>query len=190
MHTRVIVVPAAPHYRGPDGEPRFWPGRVEKGIELALRHDCPVIFAGDANGGSDLRRSADLAREAGVPEAHIFEAFNGHDKRWKNTRGDAKVSAELILMGGKLADIEEVIVVTCWYHTPRFHVALRQVLDQMTCNRPRLRWAPVWAHAVHGLHRLLSPSGELRGIWDYVRNNPQTSRGQWAHEGKPGFTGS
>lgn len=190
MHTRVIVVPAAPHYRGPDGEPRFWPGRVQKGIELALRHDCPVIFAGDANGGSDLRRSANLAREAGVPEAHIFEAFNGHEKRWKNTRGDALVSAKMVSFEGPFEGVEEVIVVTCWYHMPRFQVALRQMFRRMTCTPPRFRSAPVWANMVHGTHRLLSPYGELRGIWDYVRNNPQTSRGQWAHEGKPGFSGS
>jgi len=186
MHRLAIVVPAAPHYRDEQGQEYFWPGRVQRGIELALKYNCPLIFAGDANGGSDLDHSIDLAHKAGVRVT--VRAFNGTQKNLKNTRGDARITSSMIRDLPELAHVEQLIVVTCWYHVPRAWIAYVQEIKVVNPERQINVYADaIWHRAAEGLRRLLSPTGELRGCLDYLRHRPQISRGWQADAGKPDF---
>lgn len=168
---RAVVMFTPPHYKV-RGVPRLWMGRIDRAIALARRHDCLLIVAGDANGGEDIAAFADRARKAGVRE--VVCAFNGTDPSLKNTRGDARATATV------LADnlsIDRVTIVTCWYHVPRAWIALRQELGS---RRVSINTSPVWTKFAHGLKVL---PHELRGCWDYLRGNPQQTRG--THIGKP-----
>lgn len=168
----VLLVPAAPHYADQFGIRRLWHGRICRAIALAHHTDQAIIVVGDANGGDDVRTFAHLARQAGIEQ--VFEAYNQPGS--KNTRGDMRAAAELVVSDPAFTDLEFVRIVSCWYHLPRCAIALRQELA--SANSLRIILVPVWGQR--------PPNGfwnELRGCFDYLRNRPQTTRG--GHVGKP-----
>lgn len=169
------VVPAAPHYKDVNGEERVWLGRASAAVNEALLVDAPIVFSGDANGGHDLTVFANYAYDRGVK--HVVKARNGE---LKNTRGDARAVARAVLVEDVLHDVDRLIVVTCWYHVPRFRLALRQELNANTSRHIALGVLPVFGRA--------PPTGllnELRGYVDYHLQRPHKTRG--GHVGKPDF---
>ncbi|MBP9827938.1 YdcF family protein [Patescibacteria group bacterium] len=179
---KVIVVPAAPHYKNAAGNEEIWYGRLFKGIMLARYHDAPLVVVGDGNGGWDVAEFAALARAANV---QVRCEVNGVDKRDKNTRGDMRAAAHVIARE-EFGQVNEVVLVTCWYHVPRCGIELRNALRERLPDRTlAITPAPVLAHFLHGLHRLFHHHGELRGAWDAYLRRPHLSRGQFSHLGKP-----
>lgn len=168
-----IVMFTPPHYKV-RGSPRLWMGRVDRAIKLALKYDCQLVIAGDANGGKDLDIFVSRARNAGVK--NVVRAFNGHDPLLKNTRGDARMIASAVNADDSIC---QITIVTCWYHVPRAWVALRQELQREVT----VRASPVWSKLVHGIKVL---PNELRGCRDYLLGSPQRTRG--SHIGKPDFS--
>lgn len=186
IYTTAILVyngPRRARYFGLFGPEVFDPARAKLGIKLALAYGCPIIFAGDANGGSDLRQAAELARAAGVQV--VIEAYNGTDPAWKNTRGDARAAARVLDEDSRLAAVDHVQVVSDAYHVPRGHLAMRRALDARfgETREIRLSVAATWRRSLHGIRVL---PGELRGALDYAAGNPQRSRGKPI--GKPDLT--
>lgn len=171
---RVAVVMFTPP-RGND----VWFGRCDAAIDVVKRlgQDGVLLLAGDANGGRDLQAFKMRALEAGVDVDRIHLAFNGHDRAWKNTRGDARASAEVV---EQLPRVERVVVVTCWYHATRAKIATRIWLaERMPERRFRVSSVRVWK-VWPGFKAVVN---DLRGAWDYWRGRPQRTRGEVV--GKP-----
>jgi hypothetical protein len=180
-----ILVPAAPHYANVRGNEQIWFGRIFAAIKLARDLNVPLIIVGDANGGADNAQFEALAAASGV---EVYVEQNGSAKEYKNTRGDMRAAARALRDQSTLHAIDEIILVTCWYHCLRAHVELhRALLDVLPERDVRQRVEPVWDKFLHGLWRLLRPDGEIRGIIDALRNRPHTVRGQLSHSGKPDF---
>jgi hypothetical protein len=177
MAKRIVVVFTPPHYKNSDGFPVLWLGRINRAIRITNQQQCPVIIAGDANGGKDLERFFLHAKRNGVRA--VVQAFNGNDPAFKNTRGDAKAIARVIGEVPALGRAREIVIVSCWYHIPRCWIALRQELGD---HHARISCSPVWSKIWHGIKAL---PNEIRGCVDYLRRRPQVSRGEPI--GKPDF---
>ncbi len=173
---QIVVMFTPPHYKV-HGVPQIWYGRVDKAVDVAVAKHCPMIVAGDANGGKDLDRFFIRARRLGV--GAVLRAFNGDDVMLKNTRGDARAIARVMAEVPALALVERVVIVTCWYHVPRAWIALRQELGN---SKVKITCAPVWTKLWHGVKAL---PNEVCGCIDYLRRRPQSSRGEPI--GKPDF---
>lgn len=188
MRIKIAVIMLTPPH-----QEEIWYGRCDQAIEVAKRTGGILILAGDSNNGSDLDKFEARALKAGLPKSRIKRAFNGHDQLWKNTRGDARASAKVI---AELEDVDQVIVVTCWYHLPRAMIAMRQTLAARLPERYiRLRTSAVWQNIWFGLTMLVFRDrktgrwiGELRGAFDYLTGNPQQAPSEPV--GKPGMIGS
>lgn len=170
---RAIVQFTPPHNGG------IWYGRCDHAVELQLELGGKLVLAGDANGGSDLELFRLRAIELGVDEDNIILAFNGHDKSLKNTRGDARASASKIT---DLDNIDEVIVVTCWYHAPRALIALDIELQTLGLTKISVRTSVVEPN-IEVTDEILA--NEMRGCCDYLLGRPQVTRGEVI--GKPDF---
>lgn len=170
----IVVMFTPPHYKV-HGVPKIWMGRIDRAIDVAVSKHCPLIVAGDANGGQDIDQFIIRAKRFGV--GAVLRAFNGHDRALKNTRGDARAIVRVMAEVPALANIDRITIVTCWYHAPRCLIALEQELGD---RRISVRVSPVWTKFWHGLRVL---PNELRGCWDYLRGNSQQTRG--SHIGKP-----
>ena len=178
-----VIVPAGPHYKNAADQEQVWFGRIFAAIKLARHHSAPLIIVGDANGGADVALFAKLATECGLV---VFVEHNGADKSKRNTRGDMQAAARVLRDVPALHGVDQMILVSCWYHCPRAAVELRAALNTMLPDWPySLDCAPVWDNLLHGLYRLLHHHGELRGIADALLNRPHTPRGSLASLGKP-----
>lgn len=208
MGKQAVVVLTPPHYVRGDGKEGIWFGRLVRGVLLwtgmaASGAGCvsPLIVAGDANGGSDLRDfAAHAVEELGVSPGHVVLAFNGEGKDDKNTRGDARAAMRLLAEDSRFEEVEELIVVTCWYHTLRAGLAFEIARQDLFPNGRTLsiRTKSVWEkmprpHALMGVS-LPRPLGialalvnEARGWVDYTFGRPQKTRGG-DDVGKPDFT--
>ncbi len=171
--TRAIVMFTPPR------EAEIWYGRCDHAVELQREFGGMLILAGDANGGSDLELFRARAIELGVNEDNIVIAFNGHDRSLKNTRGDARASATKIV---ELEGIDEVIVVTCWYHAPRALIALDIELQALGLVGVSVRTSVVEPN-IEVTDEILA--NEMRGCCDYLMGRPQVTRGEVI--GKPDF---
>lgn len=182
----VIIVPAAPHYPNCHGKEQVWFGRIFRAIQLARDLDAPLIIVGDANGGSDVELFAKLGLSSGV---RVYTELNGVAKELKNTRGDMRAAARVLRDCNDLHSVNELVLVTCWYHCLRSTIELRNaVFDTLPDRRYSYRVVPVWDKFVHGIYRLFHPTGELRGVVDALLARPHVMRGDLANRGKPDMT--
>lgn len=182
----VIIVPAAPHYPNRQGKEQVWFGRIFRGIQLARDLDASLVIVGDANGGSDVTLFANLAIASGV---RVHTELNGTAKELKNTRGDMRAAARVLRDCSDLRNVNELILVTCWYHCLRSTIELRNaIFDTLSDRRYSYRVVPVWEKFAHGIYRLFHPTGELRGVIDALLARPHTTRGDLANRGKPDMT--
>ncbi|MFC1788173.1 YdcF family protein [Patescibacteria group bacterium] len=159
-NTAAVVMFCGPHY---DGQVHF--GRIDRAIQVALRYNCTLIVAGDGNHNQDVKLFARRANRAGVRQ--VLQAKNG-----RNTRGDA-ISAIKAIVGDDR--ISQLVIVSDWYHMARCTIALYQEAARQLPERTfRISQVPVWQHFFDVLSIL---PNELCGIRDYLKHNPQTSRG-------------
>jgi hypothetical protein len=85
-----------------------------------------------------------------------------------------------------LRNVNELVLVTCWYHCLRSTIELRNaVFDTLPNRRYSYRVVPVWKKFTHGIYRLVHPAGELRGALDAFLARPHMARGDFASCGKP-----
>ena len=89
----IVVVFTPPHYKV-QGIAKIWMGRIDRAIDVARQKHCPLIVAGDANGGQDIDQFIIRAKRSGV--GAVLRAFNGHELEFKNTRGDARAIARVM----------------------------------------------------------------------------------------------
>lgn len=178
--SKIAVVMFTP----PRTEDGVWYGRCDEAVKIAERTGGILILAGDANGGSDLIKFEERALKRGIPSDRIVRAFNGHDPLWKNTRGDARASAEKISKLEVLAGVDEVIVVTCWYHMPRALIAIRLALEAIDIYVDLIGQVMVEPN-IEVTDQMLA--NEAHGCADYLAGKPQKTRG--GHIGKPDLIG-
>lgn len=171
---KAIIMLTPPRIQHADGTESVWFGRIDKAISLAKQFDCPLIICGDGTPDqSDLDTFVARAEQAGVER--IVRAWNEGDQ---HTRGDMRAAARALHTLPDLQAVEELHIVTCWYHQIRSIAALHVEVRGIRVHR-RLRFipAPVWANWLEGVKRLTNlRRGELRGTWDYLQERPQTSR--------------
>ncbi|MFH1611553.1 MAG: ElyC/SanA/YdcF family protein [Patescibacteria group bacterium] len=165
----IVVMFTPPHYKV-QGVAKIWMGRIDRAIDVAIQKHCPLIVAGDANGGQDLDTFVIRAHRSCVPA--VIRAFNGDDRSLKNTRGDARAIVRVMSEIPAMAYVDQITIVTCWYHMLRCWIALRQALGN---RRVRIACAPVWTKFWHGVTVL---PNELRGCLDYLFGRSQKSRGK------------
>jgi len=173
-----IVMFTPPRIQCENGEWEIQTGRIDKAISLAITRKCPLIIAGD---GTKTQEDLDFfetrARNADVKI--VIRAWNNNER---HTRGDARAIIQAVNWDVRLNDIHHLVLVTCWYHQIRAWSALRaEIRDLQGSFDYKISFSPVWANYLDGLSRLLNlRRGELRGAWDYWRDNAQQTRG-WRH---------
>ena len=165
----IVVVFTPPHYKV-QGIAKIWMGRIDRAIDVARQKHCPLIVAGDANGWQDIDQFIIRAKRSGV--GAVLRAFNGHELEFKNTRGDARAIARVMAEVPAMVYIDQITVVTCWYHAPRCLIAMRQALGN---RQVRIVCSVVWTKLWDGIKVL---PNELRGCLDYMSGRSQKSRGK------------
>lgn len=162
-----VVMFCGPHY---DGCLDF--GRFTEALWLAQHYQCHLLLCGDGNSGRDLAVFSERARKT-IPECLVHVCYDAR----ACTRSDAQAAAQALTTESFGMQVEELYLVTDWYHMPRAHAELAKALDGTSFLLHR---TPVWQRLREGLSRL---PHEFRGWLDCVADKPHHSRG--APYGKP-----
>ena len=160
----VWVVPAAPLL---DNNTRVDYARLRVAMRWCRRFGGGVLIVGDGWNGEDNRRRKEICDRAGVPCVVISNGGGEH----ANTGGDVAVTIRMIQRRTPTA---RVVLVTSWYHTPRFSVHLWRGGVRVL---PLLVVHDVWRDAWRVW-------GEARGTWHAVVGASQQSFGRAATAGK------
>lgn len=149
MSTTAVAMFCGPHDEGDRAPTR----RIDHAIRLALTRNLPLIVAGDAFGGEEVRAFQTRAQEAGVRV--VLTAF---DVR-RCTLSDAQATATRLRELGH--DLDRVHLVTDWWHMTRSWVMMRGEVRTSILIVP----APVFKGPLPCFRTLWN---ELRGAWHYL----------------------
>jgi uncharacterized SAM-binding protein YcdF (DUF218 family) len=142
-------------------------------------HDVVIGHVGDGAGKPEVglswgdfnRQAVEYYGEVGLEGVVIS---NGGCLESANTKGDMMALVNFVQQHG----FDEVIVVTCWYHTVRTWANWYHARVDLGVAVPPIRLTPVWRDIRRGLRAL---PGELHGTLDALRCKPQNSRRSPVH---------